>query len=256
MFKRIFTLILALVVTSILAAGMVSTAQAAGINGQGNGNGGQAGYRQPARTPPAYPPGAGLPTAAPGELTQAEIDGLLFMREEEKLAHDVYASLYQTWNLPVFINISKSEQSHFDAIGVLIQRYGLTDSASSQAGVFTNPDLQALYNDLIAQGERSVADALKVGAAIEEIDILDLQSRLVQTQRADIQQVYNNLEQGSRNHLYAFVRTLETQIGEEYSRQFLSPAEYADIVSSQTGQGRDTAAVRAGQGGSVRAGRP
>lgn len=250
MLKRIFTLTLALVVTSILAAGLVSTAQAAGINGQGNGNGGQAGYRQPAGT---YTPGAGLPTAAPGELTQAEIDGLLFMREEEKLAHDVYASLYQTWNLPVFNNISKSEQSHFDALGVLMQRYGLTDPANSQAGVFTNPDLQALYNDLIAQGERSVADALRVGAAIEEIDILDLQTRLAQTQRADIQQVYNNLEQGSRNHLNAFVRTLETQTGEEYSPQHLSSDEYAEIVSSPTGQGRG---FRGGQGGSGRAGRP
>jgi hypothetical protein len=253
MFKRIFTLILALVVTSILTAGLASTAQAAGINGQGNGNGGQAGYRQPSGTPPAYTPGAALPTAAPGELTQAEMDGLLFMREEEKLAHDVYASLYQSWNLPVFNNISKSEQSHFDALGVLIQRYRLTDPASSAAGVFTNTQLQALYNDLISQGERSLADALKVGAAIEEIDILDLQTRLSQTQRADIQQVYSNLEQGSRNHLAAFIRTLETQTGEEYSPQHLSSDEYAEIVSSPTGQGRG---YRGGKERSVHAGRP
>ena len=173
MLKRISTLVLAIVLVSILAAGTVNAAQAADILGQGNGNGGQAGIRQPARTTPANIPGAGLPAAAPGDLTQAEIDGLLYMREEEKLAQDVYTSLYQTWNLPVFKNISASEQSHFDALGVLIQRYGLTDPANTQAGVFTNPDLQALYNDLMSQGKHSISEALMVGAAIEEIDILE-----------------------------------------------------------------------------------
>ena len=48
-----------------------------------------------------------------------------------------------------------------------------------------------------------------MGAAIEEIDILDLQERLAQTDNADIQQVFNNLLNGSYNHLRAFVSTLE-----------------------------------------------
>jgi len=44
-------------------------------------------------------------------------------------------------------------------------------------GEFTDADLQALYDQLIRQGNESAADALKVGLAIEEIDILDLQER-------------------------------------------------------------------------------
>ena len=71
------------------------------------------------------------------------------MREEEKLAHDVYVTLYAQWDLPIFQNISRSEQTHTDAVKTLIDRYGLTDPASSKVGVFTNPDLQALYNDLV-----------------------------------------------------------------------------------------------------------
>lgn len=63
--------------------------------------------------------------------------------------------------------------------------------------MFTNPDLQALYNNLTARSSQSLAEALKVGAAIEEIDILDLESRLAQTDNTDIQQVYNNLLSGS-----------------------------------------------------------
>ena len=211
MLKRIPTLILAFLFVSILMTGTASAAQAAAIPGQGNGNGGVTGNRRVSQSTP----GAGLPAATPAELTQAEIDGLLYMREEEKLAHDVYANLYQMWALPIFKNISNSEQSHFDALGVLIQRYGLEDPAKSQPGVFTNPALQALYNDLLNQGKVSIMEALLVGGAIEEIDILDLQTHLAQTQRSDIQQVYQNLESGSRTTCNAFAGTFMNQTGEE-----------------------------------------
>ncbi len=121
------------------------------------------------------------------ELTSDESAALLYMREEEKLAHDVYVTLFAQWNLPTFQNISRSEQTHTDAVKTLIDRYGLQDPASSSVGVFTNPDLQALYNDLVARGSQSLAEALKVGAAIEEIDIRDLRKRLA----ADRQRRYS-----------------------------------------------------------------
>lgn len=59
------------------------------------------------------------------ELTQDEINGLLIMREEEKLAHDVYITLYNKWKLNVFQNISKSELTHTEAVKYLIERYKL-----------------------------------------------------------------------------------------------------------------------------------
>ncbi|MDP2030099.1 MAG: DUF2202 domain-containing protein [Thiobacillus sp.] len=48
---------------------------------------------------------------------------LLFMREEEKLARDVYLTLYETWGLAVFSNIASSEQSHMDALLKLLRTY-------------------------------------------------------------------------------------------------------------------------------------
>lgn len=68
----------------------------------------------------------------------------------------------------------------------------------------------------MTQGSQSLADALKVGVAIEEIDILDLQTRLAQTDNADIELVYGNLLKGSHNHLRAFTSTLQRQTGEMY----------------------------------------
>jgi hypothetical protein len=215
------------------AALQVNETAAAGAgsgNGRGPGAGGQ-GSGGPTNLPPAS-----------GELSAEEAAALTYMREEEKLAHDVYVTLYAQWGLPVFQNISGSEQTHTEAVKTLLDRYGLADPATGGVGVFTNPELQALYNDLTARGSKSLGEALKVGAAIEEIDILDLQARLAQTDNADIQQVFNSLLNGSYNHLRAFVSTLQTQTGESYQPQYLSTEAYQAIIAGAAGSGN-------GQGG-------
>jgi len=147
--------------------------------------------------------------AATQPLTAAETQWLLFLREEEKLARDVYAAFYGTWKLTVFSNISQSEQRHFDAIGALLERYSIADPANSQAGVFTDGTLQTLYDKLIADGQASVVAALQVGVAVEEHDIADLESALTATNKTDLKQVYTNLLNGSLNHLAAFKSHLE-----------------------------------------------
>ena len=171
-------------------------------------------------------------------LSEDEEAGLIYMREEEKLAHDVYVTLYQKWGLPLFSNIANSEATHTSAIKVLLDRYGIADPAVGNGeGEFTDPTLQGLYDQLVAQGSKSLADALKVGAAIEEIDILDLQTRLAQTDNADIQLVYGNLMKGSRNHLRAFTSTLQRQTGETYTAQYLDGTSYNSIAGASSERG-------------------
>jgi hypothetical protein len=191
--------------------------------------------------------------AASGNLDANETAALLYMREEEKLAHDVYVTLFARWELPIFQNISQSEQIHTDAVKALIERYNLADPASNTVGVFTNPDLQSLYTSLIAQGSQSLSEALNVGASIEEIDILDLEKYLSQTDNADIQQVFTNLKYGSYNHLTAFTLTLYSQTGETYQPQYLSLEAYQAIVNTAGNTGGNGGA---GSGGGYRGGRP
>jgi hypothetical protein len=186
--------------------------------------------------------GVALATAMPSPsldaLSQEEIDGLRYMREEEKLARDVYLTLYDQWGVPIFQNIASSEATHTEAVKTLLDRYSLEDPADGKdTGVFTDPELQALYDQLVAAGRSSRADALRVGAAIEEIDILDLEERIAQTDKDDIILVYENLLKGSRNHLRAFVSTLERQEGETYQPQYLTPAAYDAIVSTDIERG-------------------
>jgi hypothetical protein len=169
-----------------------------------------------------------------GELNQAETDALLFMWEEEKLARDVYTALGAVWTKPLFGNIAASEQIHMDSVKELLDRYGLAAPTDDVAGVFANAELQTLYTQLVAQGNVSELDAVKAGAAIEEIDILDLQERLAQTDQADIQQVFNALLSGSYNHLNAFAANYWNLSGSVYVPQYMSQVEYESIVTSTT----------------------
>jgi len=188
------------------------------------------------------------PTSAQ-ELSDAEAEGILYMREEEKLARDVYLKLYEEWGLSTFNNIANSEQTHMDALKTLIDRYDLDDPAEGKdIGEFTNQALQELYNQLVEEGRQSLEDALKVGAAVEEIDILDLQQHIAQTDRGDIQLVYENLMKGSRNHLRAFVSVIERQ-GWTYQPQYLSQEAFDEIINTPTERGGSGGGGGRGSGG-------
>jgi hypothetical protein len=128
------------------------------------------------------------------ELSQAEISSLQWMREEEMLAHDVYARLAEEYTVPVFQNIAKSEMQHTESIAGLIERYGIEE-------------IQSLYDQLVKQGATSWEEAVKVGLQIEDMDIADLDKAIAeQVDNQDILMVYNNLLRGSANHMNAFWR--------------------------------------------------
>ena len=167
-------------------------------------------------------------------LSAAESASLIFMREEEKLAQDVYTQLGTVWGSQsrVFGNIARSEATHTEAIRQLLLRYSLTDPAATlAAGVYQNATLQGLYTQLVAAGTPALVDALKVGAAIEEIDMIDLNKALLEIDNQDIVLVYQNLLKGSRNHLRAFVNALSGQ-GVTYAPQYMTIADYQAIIGT------------------------
>ena len=163
---------------------------------------------------------ASRPLPAAVQLTEAEEEHILYMREEEKLARDVYLTMYELWGAEIFANISDSEQRHMDAIKNLITRYGLVYPVVDDAvGMFTNQDFEILYDELVADGSVSLEEALKVGVRIEELDIADLKLALQDTSMRTVKRVFQNLLNGSYNHLSAFERNIETG-GTECQGQF------------------------------------
>ena len=143
-------------------------------------------------------------------ITQDEIDGLIYMRIEEKLARDIYTVLGTTWNAKVFLNIKVSEQAHMDAVKRMLDKYSITDPLlTDEVGVFPDPEFQALYDQLIAQGSVSLYEGLLVGVVIEELDIADLEDQLTNVvTNPGIINLYTNLKNASVNHLAAFNKNL------------------------------------------------
>ena len=167
-------------------------------------------------------------------LSQAEINDLKFLREEEKLARDVYLYSYDKYQLMIFDNISQSEQRHMNSVLNLLNKYGIPDSASTEIGVFNNPDLQKLYTSLTKQADISSVEALKAGATIEDLDINDIDHFTANTTKLDLLNVYGNLNCGSKNHIRAFTNWLENN-DVTYVPQYISIEEYNVILSSSNG---------------------
>jgi hypothetical protein len=177
--------------------------------------------------------GSAAARTSQSSLSQVEQTDLLFMREEEKVARDVYLKLYESWRLAVFSNIASAEQSHMDALLKLLRTYRLPDPAAGNAiGEFTNPALQSLYDSLMEKGQLSALDALQVGGIIEETDMRDLAGAIDRSDNVDIDTTYESLLCGSRNHLRAFAHNLESMTGQPYAALVLTQDEVDAILNS------------------------
>jgi hypothetical protein len=163
-----------------------------------------------------------------GSLTPREKDGLIFIWEEEKAARDIYSSLYEKNNLTIFLDLTRSEESHMDQAKAVIDKYGLVLPADVP-GVFENQTLQDIHDRLLAEGLESDEQALKVAAEFEEISIMDLEAELAAAENEDVRTMYQGLLAGSRKHLRSYVADLKEQ-GIEYEPRHLLRSEFEETV--------------------------
>lgn len=176
--------------------------------------------------------GAGQGDNGDGVVTQSLTDDLQFLREEEKLARDVYRTLYDKWQLAPHKNIASSEQTHTDRVASTMETLGIEDPVDDDTvGVFVNDDLAKLYTDLVAAGEKSEVDALSVGATVEDLDIRDIEDMKARTSNTSALSMYDALQCGSRNHLRAYTSQLAARDA-SYAPQYLSRAQFDAIVGS------------------------
>ncbi len=184
----------ALITTSMVA--LLSTTIFANSNGNGNGHGKRDSQNSKAQQ---------LQSLTSETLTQTQKNDLTYLIEEEKLARDVYATLYDKWNSLVFSNIVKSEIKHMSAVERLLTRYGVeAPSTLDTIGNFENEKLQELYDALVERGEESLTNAFEVAVEVEELDISDVTALLEEEIPSDFKNVYSNLLKGSYRHLKAF----------------------------------------------------
>ncbi len=221
---------------ALSAAGCYASGAAESMKGDAKGAGEEIGFEPDAEafsvTAKKLPGGA---------LSEAEKNGLLKLREEEKLARDVYAFLAEKWGTRVFANIEASETKHMGFVKVLLDKYGLVDPVKDdRRGVFSGEEFARLYADLTARGSASLVEAISVGLLIEELDIRDVRDVLASSGNADVRVLLLNLEKGSRNHLRAFQRQLDRN-GGTYRPSYLSAEEFRKILDgSDRGTGMIT----------------
>ncbi|MCW8851170.1 MAG: DUF2202 domain-containing protein [Gammaproteobacteria bacterium] len=179
---------------------------------------------------------------------------LFFMREEEKLARDVYQTLGTMYpDSVIFGNIDDSEQIHMTTVKAMIEKYGYEDpNTNDNVGAYTGEDFgwyfTEKYNQLVERASISELEALYVGAFIEELDMMDInqcpqvivetddgindvsECGKVYTDNADVQRLYSSLLDGSDSHLEGYVNNIEKIIGEgNYQAQVLSQ-ELVDAI--------------------------
>jgi hypothetical protein len=169
------------------------------------------------------------PATAVASLSSREKEGLIFIREEEKMARDLYTSLYEKDRLSIFSDLARSEQSHMDQARAIIDKYALAIPGKDEQGVFQNQTLQKIHDELLAKGLSSNQDALKAAATFEEISIMDLEKELNATHAEDVKAMYQGLLAGSQKHLRSYVTDLKDR-GIKYDPRYLGKDEFEKIV--------------------------
>lgn len=171
-------------------------------------------------------------------ISEKEKAGILRMREEEKMARDIYRALNEKWNQRIFSNILKSETYHMERMKTLIDKFQLQDpvaKTNDKAGIFENKALQKMYDELTSSGSANIEAAFRAGAKVEEADIKDLREAIALTSNNDIKSTYEYLVQASENHLRAFVRNLN-RLGIVYEPIVLSKDDYSKIINDKQGK--------------------
>ncbi len=142
-------------------------------------------------------------------LSEKEKSTMLMLAQEEKLSHDTYYRLNETWKRQVFDHIIQSESQHMEVLHSLETAYGINDpSMKDKQGVFADKFFQHLYDSLIQEGNKSQVAALQAAAYIEDHDIYDLNAAISQTKESNLLTIYGNLRDASENHLRAYMRNL------------------------------------------------
>ena len=215
----------------------------------------------------AQGPGGGPGTGGGPSLDAAEEVHLLFMRAEEKLAHNVYLALGAEFpELAVFSNIVDSETKHIETMLNKIVQFGLTDpNILDGPGEFNADNFGAYFTEKytaltdVDAAESPLLQALLNGALIEELDMHDIiycpevivdtvgditdqyGCGMEYTDAKALIRSYGKLLDGSENHLRAFVRVIETNFSATdypdfftedglYKAQYLSQDEVDDIL--------------------------
>jgi hypothetical protein len=174
---------------------------------------------------------AALDSIPLGSLSEQEKSGLQATRVGAKLSRDLYIVFDSLWHLPAFSTNTFNERIHMDAAALMLTRYGLTDPTAGRVeGSFQDAQIQDLFRRFQEDGSRSAEAALQTMMYLEELDIMDIRTRLAQTDKEDLHLIYNDLLRGNALNLRDMAFELRSLGAPPYSPEFLGEGEMREIL--------------------------
>ncbi len=167
------------------------------------------------------------------DLSGQEEKGIVFVREEEKVAVNFYGMMSDLFGSEVLTQLAESERTHLGVTALPVEKYHLQDPTVDRTdGEFMSNSLQAHYDELIEEGSPSLSDAFIAGTTLQEASLVTIQNQLDRVaNNRDLRNMYAALRVATRNHLRIMFREV-TDHGGSYAPLFMEQAAFQAIVSS------------------------
>lgn len=159
---------------------------------------------------------------------------VLYLLEQEKLAHDVYRSLDTMWVTDIFNRVANEEYQHVGKLSAVAAEFMINvpnHFNEYPMGQFIDTKLRRLYGELMAAANFSLEDAYRACAALEERKMYDLKVALKEPNFELENLTYKALLLGSEDNFKVFVRALN-ELNAAYTPVLLSPAEYETLTKN------------------------
>jgi len=176
------------------------------------------------------------PFDSTADLTADEIEFVYAVREDEKVARDLYTLFFEKYSLKVFSTIAKSESNHMRAVEILLDYYEIDFPIPGAYGVFEDSARQTIYDSLVIKGSTAL-EGFRVMAQMEEECVISYRNVLADITNSNIKIVIENLGKASENHFKAAIRQV-TALGGTYSPKYMTQEEYNAIIAKGFEQGK------------------
>ncbi len=147
-------------------------------------------------------------------LSGQELEGLTLLVEKHKLHKDVYFTLFEKTNNPLFDNLYHSDAQLFDLLSNKIADYGQINPVGKMGvGEFRSLEIQNLYDEFLKTFETGMIQTLTFAIEMEEGTSEDIQNCLAQIEgNGDIALLYTDLLTESISQLDALVSELKSLV--------------------------------------------
>ncbi|MEO8513275.1 MAG: DUF2202 domain-containing protein [Ignavibacteria bacterium] len=156
-------------------------------------------------------------------------DLFLKLYQEEKMAYDLYGEFYERWSLSVFSKVQQREAKHVWCVERIMDNYGFKYKSNTKAGLYSDKEIQKIYDELSVNGCISDLAALEAAAFIKEKYIYELRESIRYQEDEYIVKVIFLMESAAQSHLRAFVNSIRLS-GSDYNPVFLSEDEFSHIM--------------------------